>query len=126
MLESLDPFQWLKLAERTSRYVIVLQVLDFFSVGVGGRLVFSRSCALNAFLSFFPFIGVLHSYSIKQNLLSDIVAGLTVCVMQIPQGLAYGLLAGLSPVSGLYVSLIPVIVYFILGTSKHISVGIFL
>ena len=98
-------------------------MLDFFSVGVGGRLVFSANCAFHTFLSFFPIIEGLKGYSLKQNLLADIITGLTVTVMQIPQGMAYGLLAGLTPVFGLYVSLIPVLVYFVLGTSKYVSVG---
>ena len=78
---------------------------------------------LAALRSFFPFFSVLRYYSLRRDLLRDVVVGLTVCVMQIPQGMAYGLLAGLDPVFGLYVSLLPVLVYFFLGTSKHISVG---
>ena len=84
-----------------------------------------RRSTLAALRSFFPFFSVLRYYSLRRDLLRDVVVGLTVCVMQIPQGMAYGLLAGLDPVFGLYVSLLPVLVYFFLGTSKHISVGVF-
>ena len=38
-------------------------------------------------------------------------------------GLAYGLLTTLDPVYGLYTSLVPVLVYSVFGTSKHISIG---
>ena len=38
-------------------------------------------------------------------------------------GLGYAILAGLPPVTGLYVSFFPVILYAFLGSSRHLSVG---
>ncbi len=53
----------------------------------------------------------------------DIVAGLTVGIILIPQGMAYAMIAGLPPVYGLYASIFPVLVYAFLGTSRQIAVG---
>ena len=82
-------------------------------------------CAKRILLSIFPFIGIMKEYSPRTDLLGDIVAGLTVGVMHIPQGMAYGILSNLKPVYGLYCSFFPAIIYFFLGTSKHISLGTF-
>jgi len=54
---------------------------------------------------------------------NDLVAGLTVGVMLIPQGMAYALIAGMPPIYGLYASLVPVLVYAIFGTSRQLSVA---
>ena len=59
----------------------------------------------------------------RQNLASDVVAGLIVTVLVIPQSLAYALLAGLPPQAGLYVSIFPVIAYALLGSSMTQAVG---
>ena len=53
----------------------------------------------------------------------DVLAGLTVGVMAIPQSMAYALLAGLSPIYGLYTSLVPPFVYALLGGSRQLHVG---
>ncbi len=54
---------------------------------------------------------------------SDLMAGLIVAVMLIPQGMAYALLAGLPPIYGLYAGLTPLLIYPFLGSSRHLSVG---
>lgn len=54
---------------------------------------------------------------------TDLIAGMVVTVLVIPQSLAYALLAGLPPQAGLYVSIFPVIVYALLGSSMTQAVG---
>ncbi|WP_054637557.1 SulP family inorganic anion transporter [Thalassobacillus sp. C254] len=62
--------------------------------------------------------------SYNKNLFrQDFIAGLTLFVMLIPQGMAYAMLAGVPPEMGLYASTIPLIIYAIFGSSKHLSVG---
>lgn len=53
----------------------------------------------------------------------DVTAGLIVTVMLIPQSLAYAMLAGLPPAAGLYASLLPLIAYALLGSSRTLAVG---
>jgi SulP family sulfate permease len=64
----------------------------------------------------------LPHYSWRKHLSRDVVAGITIGVLLIPQGLAYSVLAGLPPVYGVYTG-IPSIVYAIFGTSRHAAIG---
>lgn len=59
----------------------------------------------------------------RDDLRGDLAAGLTVGAMLVPQSLAYALLAGLPPETGLYASIVPVVVYALLGTSRQLAVG---
>ena len=54
---------------------------------------------------------------------SDAFAGITVAAMLVPQGMAYALLAGMSPIDGLYASAVPLMVYALFGSSRHESPG---
>ena len=54
---------------------------------------------------------------------TDVVAGLVVGVLVIPQSLGYAVLAGLPPVYGLYAAIVPVIVYAWIGSSNVQAVG---
>ncbi len=55
--------------------------------------------------------------------MSDLLAGLTVAAYLIPQCLAYGELAGLDPIHGLWASLLPLLLYALIGSSPQLSVG---
>uniref|UniRef100_A0A7E4UZL4 STAS domain-containing protein n=1 Tax=Panagrellus redivivus TaxID=6233 RepID=A0A7E4UZL4_PANRE len=79
----------------------------------------------NSLLGFFPFLKWLPHYSIRNNLLGDIAAGITIAVLHVPQGIAYALLSGVSPVNGLYMSFFSALIYFFFGTCPHISMGSF-
>lgn len=59
----------------------------------------------------------------RRLLSSDLMAGVIVTLMVIPQSMAYAILAGLPAVVGLYASLLPAIVYALLGTSRTLAVG---
>ena len=53
----------------------------------------------------------------------DLVAGLTVAALALPSAMAYGQLAGLSPVNGLYTLLLPTVAYVLLGSSRMLVIG---
>ncbi|XP_060582830.1 prestin-like isoform X2 [Ruditapes philippinarum] len=70
-----------------------------------------------------PMIRIMKKYNWKTDFIADMICGLTVGIMQLPQGMAYAMLAEMPPVVGLYMSFFPVLIYFIFGSSKHISMG---
>ncbi|XP_061895765.1 sulfate transporter-like [Entelurus aequoreus] len=76
-------------------------------------------------LDFLPILKWLPHYQLKDWILGDVMSGLIVGVLLVPQSIAYSLLAGQDPIYGLYTSFFSSIIYTLLGTSRHISVGIF-
>ena len=70
----------------------------------------------------FPFLNWFRNYSI-QNFKLDIVSGLTVALVIIPQSMAYAQLAGLPVHYGLYASLIPPLIAALFGSSRQLATG---
>ncbi|KAJ2718805.1 hypothetical protein GGI07_005581 [Coemansia sp. Benny D115] len=69
-----------------------------------------------------PIVGWLPNYDMG-NLATDVKAGFMVACLLVPQALSYSSLTHLLPVYGLYTALVPALVYGMLGTSRHLSMG---
>jgi SulP family sulfate permease len=69
-----------------------------------------------------PVLGWLRNYD-RPTLRHDLIAGLAVAVMLVPQSMAYAALAGMPPVTGLYASIVPLLVYALLGKSGSLAVA---
>lgn len=72
--------------------------------------------------TYFPISIWLKNYT-RADLNGDIFAGIITAILLVPQGIAYAMLAGLPPQVGLYASILPPLMYAILGTSRSLSVG---
>ena len=59
----------------------------------------------------------------REPFVGDLIAGLVVAIMLVPQAMAYAMLASLPPQAGLYASIIPLILYSLFGTSNSLAVG---
>jgi SulP family sulfate permease len=76
----------------------------------------------NPLVRFLPILGWLPKYD-RAWLAADILAGLTLWGLVVPQGIAYAGIAGLPPQAGLYTLVASLLVYALFGTSRHLSVG---
>lgn len=81
--------------------------------------------AKSKILGFVPILKWLPRYQCRDWLLGDAMSGLIVGILLVPQSIAYSLLASQDPIYGLYTSFFSSIIYALLGSSRHISVGIF-
>jgi len=75
-----------------------------------------------SFTQYLPFLTWLVNYR-RADGVGDILAGIIVTIMLVPQAMAYAMLAGLPPEVGLYASIIPLIIYGLLGSSRTLAVG---
>lgn len=69
-----------------------------------------------------PGVATARSYE-RSWLRSDLVAGTTLCALLIPAGMAYAVVAGLPPVTGLYASIVPLVAYSFFGPSRVLVLG---
>lgn len=76
----------------------------------------------NYLISLFPIAKWILHYNGKW-LYGDLIAGITVGVVLVPQSMSYASLAGLSPEYGLYSSFVGVFIYSFFATSKDVSIG---
>lgn len=70
-----------------------------------------------------PFLSWIGRCKDKSVLTADIVAGITVALVLVPQSMAYAQLAGLPPYYGLYASFLPGIVAALFGSSRQLATG---
>ncbi|XP_064230802.1 prestin isoform X4 [Aotus nancymaae] len=96
---------------------------------IGDKLKQAFTCTpkkiRNIIYMFLPITKWLPAYKFKEYVLGDLVSGISTGVLQLPQGLAFAMLAAVPPIFGLYSSFYPVIMYCFFGTSRHISIGPF-
>lgn len=92
-----------------------------FPCCIGPKKGLKKCCQMT--LSLIPCVAWLRKYKLKEYLISDILAGMTVAILLIPQAMAYSQLASLPPIHGLYTGFFSMLVYFIFGTSKQINVA---
>src|SRR5436305_4956684 len=69
-----------------------------------------------------PGLQLLSAYR-KAWLRPDLIAGVTIFAILVPQGMAYGSLAGVAPVAGLYAAVAAMVGYAIFGSSRQLMVG---
>ncbi|XP_057436357.1 sulfate transporter 4.1, chloroplastic-like isoform X1 [Lotus japonicus] len=72
---------------------------------------------------FLPCSRWIRTYKWRDYLQTDVMAGVTVGVMLVPQSMSYAKLAGLQPIYGLYSAFVPIFVYAVFGSSRQLAVG---
>lgn len=74
------------------------------------------------FLNAIPGLSLFFNYP-RDCWRPDVLAGLSVAAVAIPVGVAYAQLAGMSPIAGLYASILPMVAYALFGSSRQLIVG---
>src|SRR3954471_4237046 len=87
----------------------------------GGRMM-ANSDATSAAHRFLPILDWLPSYR-RDWLLPDLLAGLALWAVMVPEGMAYAGIVGVPPIMGLYTIVPALLAYALLGTSRQLVVG---
>ncbi|NWH61478.1 S26A9 protein, partial [Geococcyx californianus] len=99
------------------------------SYPIGEKLKNLFRCSASRFklilFSLFPILVWLPKYKIKEYIVPDVLGGLSAGTIQVPQGMAFALLANLPPVNGLYSSFFPLVTYLFLGGIHQMVPGTF-
>lgn len=69
-----------------------------------------------------PFLVWFKDYN-RDKFIKDLIAGLTIAAVLVPQSMAYALLAGMPPIYGLYAAFLPVAVAALFGSSRFLATG---
>ncbi|XP_010922414.1 sulfate transporter 4.1, chloroplastic isoform X2 [Elaeis guineensis] len=72
---------------------------------------------------FLPCSRWIRTYRWREYLQVDLMSGLTVGVMLVPQAMSYAKLAGLHPIYGLYSGFVPIFIYALFGSSRQLAIG---
>ncbi|NXI64426.1 S26A2 protein, partial [Anseranas semipalmata] len=85
----------------------------------------SHQTIITFFRQLFPVLDWLPRYNVKTQLLGDVISGLLVGIVAIPQSISYSLLASQDPIYGIYTNFFCNIIYVAMATSRHNFVGSF-
>ncbi|XP_062145826.1 low affinity sulfate transporter 3 [Alnus glutinosa] len=81
-----------------------------------------RKCVVSFLQALFPILSWGKNYKVS-NFKNDLMAGLTLASLSIPQSIGYASLAKLDPQYGLYTSIVPPLIYALMGSSKELAIG---
>ncbi|KAK8753769.1 hypothetical protein OTU49_001511, partial [Cherax quadricarinatus] len=119
----------LNITQRASKYHYTpphkLGLFESLQINSKKSCACSGRCLKSAITARVPILSWLPSYDFRSSLLGDVLSGITVAIMHIPQGMAFALLGGLPPITGIYMAFFPLLIYALLGSSRHCSMGSF-
>src|SRR5918993_1883247 len=91
-------------------------------VDAGGSMIPAHDARSAVVERWVPGLAALRTYE-RRWLRSDLVAGVVLAAILVPQGMAYSELAGLPPVNGLYTTVACLVGYALMGPSKILVLG---